>query len=51
MTNLQEMIKDIKSLRGATVEIFGQKTVLDKMGLSQENEERRTGVCHCEFPL
>ena len=30
MTNLQEMIKDIKSLRGATVEIFGQKTVLDK---------------------
>ena len=30
MTNLQEMIKDIKSLRGATVEVFGQKTVLDK---------------------
>ena len=30
MANLQEMIKDIKSLRGATVEIFGQKTVLDK---------------------
>ena len=30
MTNLQEMIKDIKSLRGATVEIFGQKTVLDQ---------------------
>ena len=30
MINLQEMIKDIKSLRGATVEIFGQKTVLDK---------------------
>ena len=30
MTNLQEMIKDIKSLRGATVEVFGQKTVLDQ---------------------
>ena len=30
MANLQEMIKDIKSLRGATVEVFGQKTVLDK---------------------
>ena len=30
MANLQEMIKDIKSLRGATVEIFGQKTVLDQ---------------------
>ena len=30
MKNLQEMIKDIKSLRGATVEVFGQKTVLDK---------------------
>ena len=30
MKNLQEMIKDIKSLRGATVEIFGQKTVLDQ---------------------
>ena len=30
MTNLQEMIKDIKSLRGATVSIFGQKTVMDQ---------------------
>ena len=30
MANLQEMIKDIKSLRGATVEVFGQKTVLDQ---------------------